>query len=87
MELVSEPRPSSIINRGASETEKILSWIVTGSHHPKILENDVAIVPFVGTIMLGSLLVALLVGAVWAPSTQGKTLREIEEEREPEPVG
>jgi MFS transporter, SP family, inositol transporter len=44
-------------------------------------------VPFVGTIMLGSLLVALVVGAVWAPSTQGKTLREIEQEREPEPVG
>jgi MFS family permease len=43
-------------------------------------------VPFVGTIMLASLLVALVVGAVWAPSTQGKSLREIERERYPEPV-
>jgi MFS family permease len=44
-------------------------------------------VPFVGTIMLASLLVALVVGAAWAPSTQGKSLREIERERYPEPAG
>ena len=40
-------------------------------------------VPFVGTIMLAALLVALVVGAVWAPGTQGKSLREIERERYP----
>ena len=44
-------------------------------------------VPFVGTILIGSLLIALLVGAIWAPSTQGKSLHEIEEERYPQPVG
>jgi len=38
-------------------------------------------VPFVGTLLLGSLLVALVVGVVWAPSTQGRTLREIEQDR------
>ena len=43
-------------------------------------------VPFVGTILLGSLLVALVVGAIWAPHTQGKSLKEIEREREPELV-
>ena len=43
-------------------------------------------VPFVGTLMLGSLLVALVVGALWAPHTQGKSLREIERERYPELV-
>ena len=31
-------------------------------------------VPFVGTLMIGFLLVALVVGAVWAPDTQGKSL-------------
>ena len=40
-------------------------------------------VPFVGTLMLGFLLVALVVGAVWAPDTQGKSLRQIERERYP----
>lgn len=43
-------------------------------------------VSYVGTIMLASLVVALVVGAVWAPSTQGRSLREIEEERHPELV-
>ena len=43
-------------------------------------------VPFVGTILIASLLVALVVGAVWAPATQGRSLREIEEERYPQLV-
>ena len=34
--------------------------------------------------MLASLLVALVVGAIWAPDTQGKSLRQIESERYPE---
>lgn len=38
-------------------------------------------VPFVGTLMLFFLVAALLVGAVWAPSTQGKSLDDIERER------
>ncbi len=38
-------------------------------------------VPFVGTLLIGFLLVALVVGVVGAPDTQGKTLREIEQER------
>jgi MFS transporter, SP family, inositol transporter len=38
-------------------------------------------VPFVGTLMLAFLVVALAVGAIWAPDTQGKSLREIESER------
>lgn len=38
-------------------------------------------VPFVGVIMVVLLGAALLVGAVWAPHTQGKTLEEIETER------
>ena len=38
-------------------------------------------VPFVGTLMLVFLVVALVVGALWAPDTQGKSLAEIEEER------
>ncbi|MFC7403760.1 MFS transporter [Georgenia alba] len=38
-------------------------------------------VPFVGTIMLAMLGVALLVGTIWAPNTRGKTLQEIELER------
>jgi inositol transporter-like SP family MFS transporter len=38
-------------------------------------------VPFVGTLMLLFLVAALVVGAVWAPSTQGKSLDEIERER------
>ncbi len=48
-------------------------------------------VPFVGTLMIGLLAVALVVGTVWAPNTQGKTLQEIEAERygevlDPEPA-
>ena len=38
-------------------------------------------VPVVGTLLLGFLLVALVVGVVWTPATQGRTLREIETER------
>ncbi|KJQ55476.1 MFS transporter [Microbacterium sp. SA39] len=38
-------------------------------------------VPNVGLIMVAFLTVALLVGAIWAPRTQGKSLQEIEEER------
>jgi len=41
-------------------------------------------VPFVGTLMLGFLLVALVVGWVWAPDTQGKSLSQIERERYPD---
>jgi inositol transporter-like SP family MFS transporter len=44
-------------------------------------------VPFVGTLMLLFLGVALVVGAVWAPDTQGKTLDDIERERAGEPAG
>jgi MFS transporter, SP family, inositol transporter len=40
-------------------------------------------VEYVGTLMLVSLTVALVVGAVWAPDTQGKSLREIERSRAP----
>ncbi len=43
-------------------------------------------VPAVGLLMIGLLTVALLVGAIWAPKTQGKSLREIEIERYGEPV-
>ncbi|MFK0295085.1 MFS transporter [Streptomyces sp. NPDC090442] len=38
-------------------------------------------VPAVGTVMIVLLAVALLVGAIWTPRTQGKTLEEIEIER------
>lgn len=41
-------------------------------------------VPFVGTLMLFFLIAALIVGAVWAPSTQGKSLDEIESARSPQ---
>ena len=37
-------------------------------------------VPFVGMIMIGALLVALLVGVIGAPDTRGKSLEQIEEE-------
>lgn len=43
-------------------------------------------VPAVGLLMIGLLAVALLVGAIWAPRTQGKSLGEIEIERYGEPV-
>ena len=35
----------------------------------------------VGLLLIGLLAVALVIGAVWAPDTQGKTLRQIEIER------
>lgn len=38
-------------------------------------------VPFVGAIMVVLLVAALVIGTVWAPNTQGKTLQEIELER------
>jgi inositol transporter-like SP family MFS transporter len=38
-------------------------------------------VPFVGMIMIGALLVALLVGVIGAPDTRGKSLEQIEEDR------
>ena len=38
-------------------------------------------VPLVGTIMIGLLVVAAVVGTVFAPATQGKTLQQIEAER------
>ena len=44
-------------------------------------------VPFVGSLMVGFLLVALVIGWVWAPDTQGKSLRQIERERYGEPEG
>lgn len=36
---------------------------------------------FAGTIMIGLLVVSLLIGTIWAPKTQGKTLKELEQER------
>ena len=38
-------------------------------------------VPFVGMIMIGFLLVALVIGVIGAPDTRGKSLEQIEEER------
>jgi inositol transporter-like SP family MFS transporter len=38
-------------------------------------------VPFVGMIMIGALLVALIVGVIGAPDTRGKSLEQIEEDR------
>lgn len=38
-------------------------------------------VPFVGLLMVLFLAIALVVGTIWAPNTQGKTLDEIEKER------
>ena len=38
-------------------------------------------VPTVGLILIAFLVVALLIGAIWAPRTQGKSLRQIEAER------
>jgi MFS transporter, SP family, inositol transporter len=40
----------------------------------------------VGILLVGLLTVALIIGAVWAPRTQGKTLQEIEAERYGAPV-
>ena len=36
---------------------------------------------WLGTLLIGLLLVSLVVGAIWAPKTQGKTLQQIEKER------
>lgn len=41
----------------------------------------------VGVLLVGLLTVALIIGAVWAPKTQGKTLQQIEAERYGAPVG
>lgn len=38
-------------------------------------------VPFVGWLMIGFLVIALIIGTVWAPDTQGKSLEQIEHER------
>ncbi|WP_239091664.1 MFS transporter [Streptomyces sp. SID14478] len=38
-------------------------------------------VPAVGLVMIGLLVLALVIGALWAPQTQGRTLQEIEAER------
>lgn len=35
----------------------------------------------VGILLIGLLTVALVIGAVWAPATRGKSLRQIELER------
>ncbi|GEO97054.1 MFS transporter [Kocuria turfanensis] len=43
-------------------------------------------VPFVGMIMIGALVAALLIGVVGAPDTRGKSLEQIEEERYGKPV-
>jgi MFS transporter, SP family, inositol transporter len=40
----------------------------------------------VGLLLIGLLTVALVIGAVWAPKTQGKTLRQIEIERYGQPI-
>ncbi len=40
----------------------------------------------VGLLLIGLLTVALIIGAVWAPQTQGKTLQQIETERYGQPV-
>jgi inositol transporter-like SP family MFS transporter len=36
---------------------------------------------FVGTLLIGFLTVAAIIGAIWAPETRGKTLHQIEAER------
>ncbi|MEU6534805.1 MFS transporter [Streptomyces sp. NPDC047000] len=46
---------------------------------PTLLANNG--VHFVGTLMMSLLLVGLVVGLVWAPDTEGKSLKEIELER------
>ncbi|GAA3719592.1 MFS transporter [Gordonia hankookensis] len=40
----------------------------------------------VGTLLVGLLTIALVIGAIWAPKTQGKTLQQIEAERYGAPV-
>ncbi len=41
---------------------------------------------WVGVLLVGLLTVALVIGAVWAPQTQGKTLQQIETERYGSPI-
>jgi inositol transporter-like SP family MFS transporter len=36
---------------------------------------------FVGTLLIGFLTLAAIIGAIWAPETGGKTLQQIEAER------
>jgi inositol transporter-like SP family MFS transporter len=36
---------------------------------------------FVGTLLIGFLTLAMIIGVTWAPETRGKALLEIEEER------
>jgi inositol transporter-like SP family MFS transporter len=36
---------------------------------------------FVGTLLIGFLTLAAIIGAIWAPETRGKTLQQIEAER------
>ena len=43
-------------------------------------------VPFVGLIMIGALVAAMIIGIVWAPDTRGKSLEQIEQERYGEPA-
>ncbi|MGQ1838519.1 MFS transporter [Kocuria turfanensis] len=43
-------------------------------------------VPFVGMIMIGALVAALLIGVLGAPDTRGKSLEQIEEERYGKPA-
>jgi inositol transporter-like SP family MFS transporter len=40
----------------------------------------------VALLLVGLLSVALIIGAIWAPNTQGKTLKEIETERYGAPI-
>lgn len=42
-------------------------------------------VPFVGMIMIGALVAALIIGVVGAPNTRGKSLEQIEDERYGQP--
>ncbi|GAB93816.1 MFS transporter [Gordonia rhizosphera] len=42
--------------------------------------------PVVGSLLVGLLTVALIIGAVWAPNTRGKTLQQIEVERYGAPI-
>lgn len=41
---------------------------------------------WVGVLLVGLLTVALIIGAIWAPKTQGKTLQQIETERYGSPI-
>jgi inositol transporter-like SP family MFS transporter len=43
-------------------------------------------VAFVGAIMIGALVAAMVIGVIWAPDTQGKSLEQIEQERYGEPA-